>query len=418
MTQKPQWHILRDGQRYGPYSSENLRQFAASGHLLPVDLVQQEGKDQPVVASQIKGLFQSQPAPPPPPPLPPRNLKPEAVQPQVPSGSPTLKMPDLADLWRTRKLLSVGVLLLCSILVSCLGLMVGGKSGNPVLELLSIALVLLTLGLLVAFAILGMMRLAAWLNRAERRKQLSGLWEPVTGQGLVFQFTEDGGMMRSDGLATKFRWLADDQEVELYEDGVDEMVRFKIITLSRDELVLKTGGQAAHFRRGTTISEEEMQRRHEEAVQAFKKFGAGAAKVAGGAAVVVGGAAALLAVGGLAVLCGAAAVASVAGGGETTGGGLPDSSGGTPHRGPELPSGQQQLSGSPGKQKQAVAVTGAVIVRQEGGLCYYQFVCPHCGYHDATTTSLQIPGPGTYYSSSRHCFRCKEQYPVRIQGAG
>lgn len=79
MTQKSApWYIVRDGQRYGPYSGENLRQFAASGHLLPVDLVQQEGKDQPVVASQIKGLFPVQAAPPPPPPPPAPAVDPSA----------------------------------------------------------------------------------------------------------------------------------------------------------------------------------------------------------------------------------------------------------------------------------------------------------------------------------------------------
>ena len=52
-----QWYILRDGKRHGPYSGADLKKYAASGHLLPIDLVVKDGMAKPVPAAKIKGLF-------------------------------------------------------------------------------------------------------------------------------------------------------------------------------------------------------------------------------------------------------------------------------------------------------------------------------------------------------------------------
>lgn len=323
-----QWYIVRGGQRFGPYTLEHLRQFAGSGHLLPVDLVQQEGKEQAIVASQIPGLFPVQSASAPPPPPPPRQAdrgQPQAVTSSPPSTAAAPSGQGLADLWAkllTNKLWFFSALLL----LSCVGntclvsvfLPSGssrtrGEPGGTGMMLVSF-FGLISLGLLITVIVLGVRQWSAKVDREVRRDKLHGLWEPVNGQGLTFQFTDDGGMIRSDGLATKYRWVSDDQEVELYEEGVEETIRFKIITISRDELVLKTGDQAGHFRKGTTISEEEMQRRWEAAKATLKSVGKGAAVVAGGAA-------AVLALGGLAVLCGATAASTTgtAGGGDASG---------------------------------------------------------------------------------------------------
>jgi hypothetical protein len=68
-----QWHCNRQGKQVGPFTSEQLRQLAASGQLQAADLVWKEGMAGWVAASEVQGLFPAAtarniPAPPPPPP--------------------------------------------------------------------------------------------------------------------------------------------------------------------------------------------------------------------------------------------------------------------------------------------------------------------------------------------------------------
>jgi hypothetical protein len=51
------WYYARQGQRYGPYSPEQLRDMARAGRLLPEDLVVHEGAGQWVQARTVPGLF-------------------------------------------------------------------------------------------------------------------------------------------------------------------------------------------------------------------------------------------------------------------------------------------------------------------------------------------------------------------------
>ena len=57
------WYLARDGQQYGPYSSEQFRQFAAEGRLTPNDLVASVGGQQWLPAGAVPGLVFG-PAPP------------------------------------------------------------------------------------------------------------------------------------------------------------------------------------------------------------------------------------------------------------------------------------------------------------------------------------------------------------------
>ena len=50
------WYLARNGQQYGPYSSEQFRQFAAEGRLAPNDLVASVGGQQWLPASAVPGL--------------------------------------------------------------------------------------------------------------------------------------------------------------------------------------------------------------------------------------------------------------------------------------------------------------------------------------------------------------------------
>lgn len=51
------WHYKRQGEQFGPFSDQQLKQLAVSGKLQPSDMVQQEGSAEWVPANRLKGLF-------------------------------------------------------------------------------------------------------------------------------------------------------------------------------------------------------------------------------------------------------------------------------------------------------------------------------------------------------------------------
>lgn len=142
------------------------------------------------------------------------------------------------------------------------------------------------------------------MKESSRQAQLNGRWEPVAGVGEWFMFTGDGGMLRGDGFAAKYRW-ADEETVELFDSGSDAVVPLKLVSLGKHELILTVAGQSGHFRRTQTISEAVEQQQQEEAERRFAEWRDRTVSV--------------LALGGLAVLVGTVAVAggvaTAAGGG-------------------------------------------------------------------------------------------------------
>ena len=157
----------------------------------------------------------------------------------------------------------------------------------------------------------------------ERTTALVGFWQDVRGSGAGFLFTPDHAMVRDDGLASKFRWLGRD-DIELYADGCEATAVFHIISLGSHELVLKAGEVAAHFKRGQTVTEVEMQRREDEArrrqaedAQAFRDAAVGVSSLlaAGGFAVLCGGVGLGAAAAGVGIGVGAAGGAATAAGG-------------------------------------------------------------------------------------------------------
>lgn len=61
--------IHRDGQNYGPYSLEDVRQHLGTGSLALTDLAFVEGASEWTTLSQLPGVASSTPPPPPPPPV-------------------------------------------------------------------------------------------------------------------------------------------------------------------------------------------------------------------------------------------------------------------------------------------------------------------------------------------------------------
>src|SRR6202790_5449538 len=51
------YYYSRDAQRFGPVSTEQLRELAASGQLEPTDMIWKEGMADWVPAARLKGLF-------------------------------------------------------------------------------------------------------------------------------------------------------------------------------------------------------------------------------------------------------------------------------------------------------------------------------------------------------------------------
>jgi hypothetical protein len=51
------WYLARGKQKYGPYSTEQLRQFAAEGKIAPTDMLLQAGVQKWTLASSVQGLF-------------------------------------------------------------------------------------------------------------------------------------------------------------------------------------------------------------------------------------------------------------------------------------------------------------------------------------------------------------------------
>lgn len=51
-----QYQVTRNGQMYGPYTLEDLQRYVASGHILPGDLANEEGKAEWVPVGQILGI--------------------------------------------------------------------------------------------------------------------------------------------------------------------------------------------------------------------------------------------------------------------------------------------------------------------------------------------------------------------------
>jgi uncharacterized RDD family membrane protein YckC len=60
-----EWYYAKDGEKYGPVSTPQLKQLASAGHLQPDDLIWREGLDGWARASQAKGLFGGSKSPPP-----------------------------------------------------------------------------------------------------------------------------------------------------------------------------------------------------------------------------------------------------------------------------------------------------------------------------------------------------------------
>lgn len=63
----------------------------------------------------------------------------------------------------------------------------------------------------------------------------------------------------------------------------------------------------------------------------------------------------------------------------------------------------------------AAALSGCVIVGQDGKIVKYKKKCNFCGWLDSTTSAWGAT-PGCKLNSAFYCFKCKKKSDVIIQG--
>ncbi len=115
-------HIDRGGQRYGPYSLEDARNYLADGSLLPTDLAWHEGMSDWLPLRQIAGIGNSPAASAPPPP----RSHGAAVSPGVRPLEARAEESQKGTL-----VLVLGILLIVSAILPVYNPMAGSMSGMP-----------------------------------------------------------------------------------------------------------------------------------------------------------------------------------------------------------------------------------------------------------------------------------------------
>ena len=268
-TRPTEWYYSHDGQQYGPCSDAELKQRVASGQVRPTDLVWHEGMDQWKSAGETGGLFAAQLPPP---------------------VTFLQQYPLLMKLW-SNKLAFFSILFVLSL---------------PLCWLHEVFIVL-SLGLFVAAAMFLAKLLDDSIKKDTRRRLLNAKWESVDGNSPAIQFTEDGAMIRFDGFAAKYTLSGKSPDEVITIQVAGQTTELRVLTLSRDEMVLAGEGGACHYRRGVSISNAEAKRRAAEIMEKMKVIGKAAAVTAGA----IGAGIAVL---GVAAVAAGAGVASSAGG--------------------------------------------------------------------------------------------------------
>ncbi len=65
---------------------------------------------------------------------------------------------------------------------------------------------------------------------------------------------------------------------------------------------------------------------------------------------------------------------------------------------------------------QAVALSGAVIISQEGSRLVYKGKCEKCGSISNSEVSTHSVSKGQTYGSTYHCHKCKNAQRIQIKG--
>lgn len=133
------------------------------------------------------------------------------------------------------------------------------------------------------------------LFTSDRRDLLTEKWEPVDGNGPAIQFTDDGAIIRFDGFAARYTFSGEEpNEVITIHVNDTDTIELKVLSLSRDEMVLTGEGGSVHYKRGVSISAAEAKKRADAFNDKLKTVGKAALATVGviGAGIAVLGVAA------------------------------------------------------------------------------------------------------------------------------
>lgn len=64
----------------------------------------------------------------------------------------------------------------------------------------------------------------------------------------------------------------------------------------------------------------------------------------------------------------------------------------------------------------AVALSGAVIVSDDGSRIVYKGKCENCGSVSTSTVNTSSVRKGQTYTSTYHCHKCKNAQRIQIKG--
>ncbi len=78
--------------------------------------------------------------------------------------------------------------------------------------------------------------------------------------------------------------------------------------------------------------------------------------------------------------------------------------------------GDSGSSGTGGAVRKAVAISGAVIIEQDGVKVTYRRKCEWCGHVDGSTHTMDIPRTGTRSTMSFTCRKCKKKSKRIMEG--
>lgn len=94
------------------------------------------------------------------------------------------------------------------------------------------------------------------------KKLLVGLWEDTNNVGSNIMFTNDGALIRNDGLMAKYNW------VEKYKLQVNDLYKntsfiLDVISINQFQMILNQDGQNLVLKKGKSLKEIEMQKEKE-----------------------------------------------------------------------------------------------------------------------------------------------------------
>ena len=94
------------------------------------------------------------------------------------------------------------------------------------------------------------------------KKLLVGLWEDTNNVGSSIMFTNDGALIRNDGLMAKYRWI---EKYKLEVNDLYKKVSFilEVISISQYQMILSQDGQNLVLKKGKSLTEIEIEKEKE-----------------------------------------------------------------------------------------------------------------------------------------------------------